>query len=205
MSLQRITCESASGENLVHACDPCGRELGRIRGVALADPSYDLSTLVTKLKSGTDADATAAATLFETAIENGYIHLISETNGTFDGGSAQTGDGYGDEENRLLAYLYTLTYKDPSYAGNKDFYERLESEHWIPIWRTETLLHFGDKPASIQAIAPVEEDLASSVAWNVTVTWKSKAKPDIAPLEPLKRYFEGCWTAADDAEEETEQ
>ena len=196
MSLQRITCSDASGDELIHVCNPCDRELGRVRGVALVDGSYDITTLINKLKSATPSDVAEAVTLFETAVEEGKIHLISETNGTFDGGAPQTGDGYGDEENRLLAYLYTLTFKDPSYSGNKDFYERLESEHWIPIWRTETLLHVGDKPASIQAIAPVEEDLASSVAWNVTATWKSKKKPDIAPLEPLKKYFEGCWEAA---------
>lgn len=180
-----------SGDDLVHVCDPCGRELGRVRGVALVDGSFDLDSLITKLKNPS-TQATAASD-FEAAIENGQIHLISETNGTYDGGSPQTGDGYGDEETRLLGYLYTLTYKDPSYAGNKDFYERAEAEHWRVIWRTETLLHFADKPAGIQAIDPVEADLTSAVAWNVTATWKSKKKPDIAPLEPLAKYFEGCW------------
>lgn len=205
MSLQRITCEGASGDPLIHVCDPCEHENGRVRGVALIDPSYDYAALITKLKG----DATAqeqAASLFEQAIADGKIHLISETNGTFDGGSPQTGDGYGDEENRLLGYLYTLSYKDPSYGGNKDFWERVEKEHWIPMWRTETLLHFADKPASVQAIAPVEADLTSAVAWNVTNTWKSKKKPEIVPLEPLKQYFEGCWENVETAaSEETQQ
>lgn len=191
MSLQRITCGDASGENLIHSCDPCGRELGRIRGVALVDGSVDLTELIDALKTGNNAQT--AQTAFESLIESGKLHLISETTGTFDGGSAQTGDGYGDEETRLLGYLYTLSFKDPSYSGNKDFYERAENEHWKLIWRTETLLHFADKPAGIQAIAPVEQDLTSAVAWNVTATWKSKNKPDIAPLAPLAKYFEGCW------------
>ena len=191
MSLQRITCGEASGENLIHSCDPCGRELGRIRGVALVDGSVDLTELIDALKAGNNAQT--AQTTFESLIESGKLHLISETTGTFDGGSAQTGDGYGDEETRLLGYLYTLSFKDPSYSGNKDFYERAENEHWKLIWRTETLLHFADKPAGIQAIAPVEQDLTSAVAWNVTATWKSKNKPDIAPLAPLAKYFEGCW------------
>lgn len=191
MSLQRITCGDASGENLIHSCDPCGRELGRIRGVALVDGSVDLTELIDALKTGNNAQT--AQTTFESLIESGKLHLISETTGTFDGGSAQTGDGYGDEETRLLGYLYTLSFKDPSYSGNKDFYERAENEHWKLIWRTETLLHFADKPAGIQAIAPVEQDLTSAVAWNVTATWKSKNKPDIAPLAPLAKYFEGCW------------
>ena len=197
MSLQRLTCDSVSGDALTHVCDPCGRELGRVRGVVLFDGSYDITPLIEALKLGTTQGNTQAQTIFETAIEDGNAHLISETTGTFDGGSAQTGDGYGDEETRLLGYLYTLAYKDPSYAGNKDFYERAENEHWIVAWRTETLLHFADKPAGIQAIAPVEQDLTTAVAWNVTATWKSKLKPEIAPLEPLAKYFEGCWEKSD--------
>ncbi len=193
MSLQRITCESASGEALIHSCDPCSRELGRIRGVCLVDGSLDLTELIDKLKTATETSTTEAQTLFEKYIAAGQIHLISETTGTYDGGSAQTGDGYGDEETRLLGYLHTLSFKDPSYSGNKDFYESVENAHWKLIWRTETLLHFADKPANIQAIAPVEQDLTSAVVWNVTATWKSKKKPEIAPLEALEKYFEGCW------------
>lgn len=193
MSLQRITCEGASGDQLVHTCDPCERELGRIRGVCLVDASFDFTELITKLKSGTPTDQEAAATLFETAITEGKIHLISETTGTYDGGSAQTGDGYGDEETRLLGYLHTLNFKDPSYAGNREFYANVEKEHWKLIWRTETLLHFVDSPAAIQAIAPIEQDLTSAVVWDVTATWKTKIKPEIAPLAHIAKYFEGCW------------
>lgn len=189
MSLQRLTCGEASGEALQHVCDPCGRELGRVRGVVLFDGSYDINTLIDKIKS----KAEDAVTEFENAVSSGKAHLISETTGTYDGGSAQTGDGYGDEETRLLGYLYTLNFKDPSYAPNKEFWEKAEHEHWVVAWRTETMLHFADKPAGIQAIAPVEQDLTSAVVWNVTATWKSKNKPEIVPLEPLAKFFEGCW------------
>lgn len=193
MSLQRITCGDVAGETLVHSCDPCEVELGRVRGVALVDGSVDLAPLIDALKESNEN----ATTIFEGLVEAGQLHLVSESIGTFDGGSAQTGDGYGDEETRLLGYLYTLSYKDPSYKSNKDFYERIEKEHWKAIWRTETLLHFADKPATIQAIAPVEEDLTSAVVWNVTATWKSKKKPDIAPIGALAKYFEGCWENAE--------
>lgn len=191
MSLQRITCGDV--ESFVHICDPCNRELGRVRGVILFSDAFDIQSLIEKLKSTTPADKTAAVTAIEQGVAAGTVHLISETNGTFDGGSPQTGDGYGDEENRLLGYLYTLQFKDPSYSANKDFYETAESNHWYIAWRTETLLHFADKPASLQAIAPVEEDLTSNVVWNVTATWKSKYKPEIAPLDALEDYFKGCW------------
>lgn len=190
MSLQRITCGDISQEPLVHTCDPCERELGRIRGVCLVNGSFDFTTLIAALKG---AQASAAQEIFEQAIASGDILLISETTGTYDGGSPQTGDGYGDEETRLLGYLHTLNFKDPSYAGNQEFYERVDKEHWKLIWRTETLLHFVDSPAAIQAIAPVEQDLTSAVVWDVTATWKTKQKPSIAPLAHIAKYFEGCW------------
>ena len=193
MSIQRITCESLSGDALVHVCDPCERELGRVRGVILFDGSYDIATLIAKLKSGNSSDVEEAVSLFETALSTGKAHLISETTGTEDGGAAQTGDGYGDEETRLLGYLHTLAFKDPSYAGNKEFWQRAERNHWIVAWRTETILHIADKPATLQVTDPTEQDLTSAVVWNINAQWKSKEKPELVPLEPLKKYFEGCW------------
>lgn len=193
MSLQRITCEDASGDPIQHVCDPCEREHGRVRGVVLFDAAYNVEALIAKLTSGTPSDVEAAEQLFTAAVENGDAFLIPETTGTYDGGSPQTGDGYGDDDDTLLGYLYTLNFMDPSYAGNQKFWQQAERRHWRIAWRTETLLHFTDKPARVQAIDPVEQDLTSAVVWNTTATWKSKDKPAIAPIGPLAKYFEGCW------------
>lgn len=189
MSLQRITCDTSSA-GLVHSCEPCNRELGRVRGVMLFSGDFDFTALIAALKG---EDKAAAAEIIEQAATDGKLHIISETTGSFDGGSAQTGDGYGDEDSRLLGYLYTLTFKDPSYQGNEEFWEMAEKDHWKMVWRTENILHFADKPATIQATNPVEEDLTSAVVWNVTATWKSKSKPKTAPLTHIAQYFEGCW------------
>lgn len=197
MALQRLTCAEATGDALVHVCDPCNNELGRVRSVILFDAGFDTTPLQTALKLGTTEGDAQAVTLFEAAISNGNAHLISETNGTYDGGSPQTGDGYGDEDTRLLGYLHTLSFKDPSYAGNAKFWENAEKSKWKVCFRTDTLLHFIDKPASIQAIAPIEADLTSSVAWNVTAAWKSAKKPEIVPSVALQKYFQGCWVEED--------
>lgn len=194
MSLQRITCATgAEGQTLVHECEPCNRELGRIRGVILFKGDQDMDKLEAALKGD---DATAAQKFIEDAVVAGSAHIISETTGTFDGGSAQTGDGYGDEETRLLGWLYTLTFNDPSYANNVDFWELAEKMHWKILWRTETLAHIVSKPATLQAINPIEADLTSNVVWQVTATWKDKNKPRVAPLEHIAKYFEGCWLNA---------
>lgn len=189
MSLQRITCETTT-EGLTHACEPCNRELGRVRGVILFEGDFDFAPLITALKGTSEEAATA---IIDAAVEAGKAHIISETTGTFDGGSAQTGDGYGDEETRLLGYLYTLNFNDPSYAENVEFWEIAEKQHWKILWRTETLAHFCEQPATLQAIDPVEADLTSAVVWQVTASWKSKNKPRVAPLEHISKYFEGCW------------
>jgi len=193
MSLQRITCETST-EGLTHACEPCNRELGRVRGVILFEGDFDFTSLIAALKGEA---ASAATTIIENAVADGKAHIISETTGTFDGGSAQTGDGYGDEETRLLGYLYSLQFNDPSYADNVEFWEIAEKQHWKLAWRTETLVHFCDKPATIQAIDPVEADLTSAVVWQVTASWKSKTKPRVAPLTHIAKYFEGCWETSE--------
>lgn len=207
MSLQRITC--SDGGTSIHECDPCNRELGRVRGVMLIRTKTIVDDIIAKIRayvaaedSGKAAAKTAVVSALSDAIANGDLHLISETTGTYDGGSAQTGDGYGDEDTRLLGYQKTLTWKDPSYANNADFYENIEKEKWYLAWRTETLLHFADKPASIQAIDPVEEDLTSAVVWNGTGTWKTKKKETLLPYEVLEEYFDGCWASQPDTTEE---
>jgi len=191
MSLQRITCDQGA-DALQHVCDPCTRELGRVRGVLLIDPGFNLASLIEKLKSGTSEAVSQAQTAFETGVAEGKIHLISETTGSYTP-EAQTGDGYGDEADRVLGYNHSLAFNDPSYAGNRDFWAAAEKSKFIVGWRTETLLHFSDKAARIQALDPVETDLNSAVVWQVTATWSSKEKDQLAPLDPLAKYFEGCW------------
>ena len=90
MSLQRLTCTDTSGEVLTHVCEPCNRELGRVRGVIMFDGSFDIAEFTEKMKTTSEE----AVALFETAVENGSAVIISETTGTYDGGSPQTGDGY---------------------------------------------------------------------------------------------------------------
>lgn len=189
MALVHYNCDTDETA-LAHVCEPCNRELGRVRGTLLINPSFDVEGFIAKLKGET---AETAVTAFESAITSGDIILIPETTGTFDGGAAQTGDGYGDAETRLLGYLYTLNFNDPSFASNVEFWEAAEKRSWKFAWRTESLIHFSDKAGTLQAIAPVEQDLTSAVVHQVTATWKSQNKPRVAPLEHIEKYFSGCW------------
>ena len=70
----------------VHTCNDCGvplnGEMGRIRSMAIIQKDYALDP--TSLSSWT------------TGITSGDIIIIPETTGSFDGGKAKKGPGYGD-------------------------------------------------------------------------------------------------------------
>lgn len=193
MSLQRLTCESETGKAVVHICNPCSdKELGRVRSVILASSAFDRDAFKAALKKGDGS----AFEILETAVAEGSAHLISETTGTYNGGEPEYGDGYGDETQRLRSRNHELAFNDPSYAENEEFYAEVEKSHWYPIFRTEKLLHFADKPATVVATDPVEADLNSDVTWNVTCSWKSKNKASVVPIDDkIKDIFDGCWGA----------
>lgn len=189
MALIQITCEGQETTPILHACNPCNEtEGGRVRGMMYIRSGFDLGPLKAALKAGT-----GAAAIFEAAVAAGNIHLIPETTGTYNGGEPEYGSGYGDESQRFVGRNHELTIKDPSYEGNADFYTRLEQEHWIPAWKGDKLLHFGDKPASVVTTDPIEEGLETDVTWSSVINWKSKNRAEIYPAEQLAMYFDGCW------------
>lgn len=170
---------------LVHTCDPCNSvERGRVRSLALVDPAGETTMedlLKVDLSGWTDA------------IDKGDLILLPRVIGSFDGGTAVEGDGYGDETSRLIGYNYALDAKDPSYAGNIDFWQAAEHKTWKLIYRTETLIHFVDAAVKVQATAPVEEGIDTDVVWNLHLTWASDVKPVAKAFAPIAELFEkGC-------------
>lgn len=165
-----------------HICDPCNpSEGGRVRSLFLIKTSY---TLTVPLVEAT----------FTAAIEAGNIIVIPETSGTFDGGTPKTVPGYGDEKENKIGDDYVLNAKDPAYASNSLFWQNVEKEKWHLGWRTQTQVHLvQDSAVKITTKAPVEEDIDSSVVWNIEGKWFSANKPVITPAAPianLLRCFE---------------
>lgn len=194
MSLQRLTCESETGKAVVHVCNPCSdKELGRVRGLFLFSSAFKIDEFKEALKATTADEAAKAATILEEGITSGTLHLIPETSGSYNGGEPEYGDGYGDESQRLRNRNHEITFKDPSYAENEEFWSEVEKSHWYVGWRTDKLIHIGDKPASVVTTDPIEDSIESDVTWNGTISWKSKKKATILPLENIAKYFEGCW------------
>lgn len=179
MALVYLTC--ASGTPVAHVCDPCNdTEKGGIRSLILIK---DGSTLGGAL--------TIASTLAEwtAAIEAGDVVIIPETSGSFDGGTAKMGKGFGDLKERLIGYDNVLQVKDPNYSANVSFWEWAEKLKWRVGFRTDTLVHLATKPATITAKAPVEEDTDSEVIWNVEAKWFEKTKMKVVTSTALVSLF----------------
>jgi hypothetical protein len=150
-----------------HVCDDCvGGESGGIRSIALIQKDFNLTNITT-----------AAAWL--AGIESGDIIIVPSTRGTFDGGSAVTAAGYGDLAQVTTGYNFTLTARDPSYKQNQTFWNLIKGRKDLKVaYRTKSLIHISDVPASITPTNPVEEGLETVVDWQVTFTWTSANLPE---------------------------
>lgn len=157
-------CEEIEDDHVCTDCDE--REGARVRSVFF-------------LRKGvTFADATSTAE-WQAKVLAGDVIIIPETNGDFDGGTPNYGDGYGDRENTYLNSTYKLTYHDPNLKDNYNFYEgKKRSSSWKVGYRTETLIWISDKTCTIAPGAPVANDAKANVVWNVEVTFTSGVHPE---------------------------
>lgn len=149
-----------------HQCSNCDdTEHGRIRSVAFIKKSFQFLDPTNPVE-------------WHTGIANKDIIIIPDVNGTFDGGSETEGDGYGDQQTKLLGYNFTATYKDPSYKLNAKFYNEIKrSRNYYFGYRTETQIHL--VLPVVQAIPknPVTANTTDEVTWEVTVKWADEDLP----------------------------
>ena len=124
------SCESEVPE---HVCNPCAEfEKGRVRAAAFIHKDY-----VATVKAA--PDETSA---WQAGIESGLIRIIPEISGTSNGGEKVSGAGYGDVKEKVTGRNFTVSYKDPDYDGNCNFYTELEkSRAWYFAYKTETFVH----------------------------------------------------------------
>lgn len=170
------TCAQTIGA-LTHVCDPCDTpELGRVRSLIL-------------IKRGTTIEMPLVKTEWQNAIEAGNIIIIPRTIGSFDGGTAVVGDGYGNETERKLADDYVLSVRDPNFADNVEFWENAENEVWNVAFVTQTKLHYVNSDVRLTAKAPVEEGLDTRVVWNVELKWRSQTKPKVVDYAAISDFL----------------
>lgn len=186
MAIQKLTCEAV--DLVQHTCQPCDEtEGGRIRSIILG--KYSAFANVAAFET---AVSTAAA--IQEAIAAGSLVIIPRTSGTASS-EPNTGEGYGDEDERLLGYTRTIEYQDPAYKDNGDFYEAAETAPWYLAYRTESLLHVAQATARLRATDPVDADLTSNVTWNGTLTYKTKKKDKLVDIDEagVREYITGCY------------
>lgn len=182
---------------LSHEASDCARELGRVRGVILFDKSLDLSSLIKWLAADSSDNSNQITDFIDNGIAANTIHILPKTSGSFDGGTAKTGEGYNTANPRLLWYDYTLEFSDPSYRDNRDFWQHADYRNWKIAWRTDNLFHIVNVPVAIVSSNPIDDSLTSDVVWKATATWRSVEKVEIVPLGVLTEYFNtehAIWT-----------
>lgn len=154
-----------------HIPDPCPGddiEQARVGSVALVHKS-----VVASIK--TDPSAAAA---WLAAIQQKKAYIISETQGSYDGGTPVVGTGYGRLKEKVTGVDGVVTYKDPAYKKNGAFYNALmRSSNWHIAWCSETQIHLSDNPATFKPKNEITDDVTGEVVWTVEATFN---QPGIA-------------------------
>lgn len=152
-----------------HACDPCQDvEQARIRSVAFVNSSF----IATLLASPSSTD------VWENGIDDSLIIVIPDTNGSFDGGTPVEGPGFGSSPTKYMGSEFVLTYRDPNYVDNCDFYSAIQrSSSYHVAYVTETQVHISENTVTILPKAPITDSLTDMVLWEVTVKFQQFATP----------------------------
>lgn len=171
---------SAGNTVPTYSCSPCPEyEYGRIRSIAFVKNSFSFT------------DPTSAAE-WTTGIENEDIVVIWETQGSYDGGTTSELTGFGDREFTNGGTTHVLTFKDPNYSENCDFYNAIRnSSDYTIAFRTSSKVHLAGAPVTITPKNPVADDLKSNVVWEATVKWQNPDSP--CPYETPAGIFGRCY------------
>lgn len=156
-------CNAEVGD---HFCDTCETPEGaRVRSVAFIRDGF------TFLDPSNPAE-------WQAGILSKDIIIIPSVNGSFDGGSEVEVPGYGDQATALTGYNFVLTYNDPNYKLNADFYNAIKrATNFRLAYRTENLVHLTQNKVSVVPKNPVTEEITGRVVWNVLVKWAEADLP----------------------------
>ena len=148
-----------------HICGTCVNELARISSAAYINKSY-YHTLIANPED---------SAVWAAGVNAGLIVIFPDTQGDYDGGAAQMGQGFGRVEEKINSYLFTANIIDPVYKGNRDFYNSVyKSQNFHVAWTTESIMYISDKPCTIIPTNPIANDLKVEVFWNAQVKWTSE-------------------------------
>lgn len=149
-----------------HYCNDCETpEGGRVRSVAL-------------IRDGFEFNDPEDPSEWQAGIASKDIIIIPKTNGSFDGGSEIEVPGYGDQSTQLTGYNFVLTFNDPNYKLNADFWNAVKrSSNYRLAFRTENLTHHTRNTVSFVPKNPITDDVASRVVWQILAKWAESDLP----------------------------
>lgn len=130
----------------------------------------------------------ASAAAWDAAITAGNAMLIPTTRGSYDGGVAVEGAGYGNRKVTFLGRDHSLTFFDPRAVQNCAFWNSMAyTTEFRMLWGTQTQVWDSVVPVTILPMNPIAEDITSVVETNVTAKW---SHPDLicptpAPAAPF--------------------
>ena len=150
-------------ENLSHICLPCPvPEQGRVRNLAFVHTSVAFT------------DITNPAEWKAQMLLNKII-IISNVNGTYDGGNPTIGNGFGSIPKRKTGNVFKLSVLDPHLRNNCTFYNTISTSfNWRVAWTSESLLQISESAALVLAKDPIAEPVDSERYWNVEIEFAQK-------------------------------
>lgn len=175
-------CETSIGS---HDCDPCpSREHGRIRGVGYINEDYYSTIAADPLNSS----------LWTAGLDLGTLGIINipEVEGESAEPAEQVRTGFGDVKDFLLSFDWSISYRDPNFLDNCDFYNSMNNTRGVYYfyYRTETQTYITDQPVTVIAKQIIENDINSLVLWKVDVKWSSLNIPCNYTSVPI---LDRCW------------
>lgn len=180
MSVYYPSSNCGGGTIPAYSCNPCPTlEFGRVRSIAFIKNTFAF------------VDPTSS-TEWDAGILSGDIIVIWQTSGSYDGGTTQELPGFGDSSFTNGSTAHVLTFKDPNYKENCDFYNSIKSSSdYSAAFRTSSQIHFTNAPVTITPKNPVADDDKTIVTWEATLKWTNNDLP--CPYTTPAGIFDRCY------------
>lgn len=120
------------------------------------------------------------------------VIVIPQTHGEYPAPSEITGPGYGDQVEQIVGFDHQVTFFDPTYSDNCDFWNAMRSaRNYHLAYRTSSKIHITQDPVTWIPKAPIADDLGSEVVWNVLAKWRNINTP--CAYDVPANIFDSCY------------
>lgn len=146
-------------------CSDCPvKELGRVRSLFFQRNDFEF------------IDITDPAE-WDQAICDQDVFVFPKTKGSLDMAEQMT-SGFGDKDEDLMNYEFTLNIMEPNYPDNCDFWNSIKRANIYRVgWRGQTKVYLSDVIATIIPKAPIADDIKQATYWNIIVKFIQEDMP----------------------------